>query len=185
MSSDGESAGHSLVKVLTELLWLIDGHHGSLKDQSCPVPVVFSSYTGYNVPEYSKHRKRSIGNLSAESLNALNRSLFSTLHANFWKRKYWQLFHLDVQSLAGSIAQYSDYLNMQNKIMLVRHKSMMPIRSLANSVTLSYHKATRLALFHDSSNWILFLRMLLSMSIFSLVIIFQVVPGSNINSCNP
>ena len=60
--------GTALLKSLLSYCGLY-GHHGSLKDQSCPVPVVFSSYTGYNVPEYSKHRKRSIGNLSAESLN--------------------------------------------------------------------------------------------------------------------
>ena len=145
---------------------------------------MFSSYTGYNVPEYSKHRKRSIGNLSAESLNALNQSLFSILQANYWKRKYWQLFHLDVQSLAGSIVQYSDYLNMQNK-MLVWHKSMMPIRSLANSVTLSYHKATRLALFPQFLELDSLLENAAEYEHFFLVIIFQVIPGSNINSCNP
>ena len=57
LSSDGESAGHNLVRVLTDLLWLIDGHHGTLKDWSCPVPLVFSSFTGYNAPERSKLRK--------------------------------------------------------------------------------------------------------------------------------
>ena len=57
------------------------------------------------------------------------------------------MFHLDVQSLAGSIAQYSDYLNRQNKKMLLQHESVVPIRTLANSVTLPYHKATRLTLF--------------------------------------
>ena len=96
LSSDGESAGHNLVRVLTDLLWLIDGHHGTLKDQSCPVPLVFSSFTGYNAPERSKHRKRTIGNLSAEPLKALNQSLFSIL-ANYSKHKNWQMFHLDVQ----------------------------------------------------------------------------------------
>lgn len=61
LSADGKLAGQNLLKILTDLLWLIDGHHKSLKDQSCPIPVVFSSFTGYNVPERSKHRKGLLG----------------------------------------------------------------------------------------------------------------------------
>ena len=53
-----ESSGHSLVKVLTDLLWHIDGHHATFSDQSCAIPLVFANFIGYNVSERSKHRKR-------------------------------------------------------------------------------------------------------------------------------
>ena len=48
---------------------------GTLKDQSCAIPSIFSSLAGYNMPECSKHRKRSINNLTASTLKAIRQSL--------------------------------------------------------------------------------------------------------------
>ncbi len=38
--AEAESCGQNLVRVLTDCLWHIDGHHDTLKDQSCPVPSI-------------------------------------------------------------------------------------------------------------------------------------------------
>ena len=100
------------------------------------------SMGSYDVPERSKHRKRSLQNLSSDTLKAHSHSLFSILQGSYWKRKHWQGFHVEVQSLAGSITQYTDYLNRQNKKMLLRHVSEVPMRNLADSMSISYHKAT-------------------------------------------
>ena len=54
--------GEELVSCLTETLWYIDGHHDIFKSRSFPIPDCFDTFTGYNTPEASKHRKRQIGN---------------------------------------------------------------------------------------------------------------------------
>ena len=71
-SAKAESSGQNLVKMLTDCLWYIDGHHDSLKKQSCPVPPIFGPFTGYNVPERSKHRKRTTTNLSSDILKVVS-----------------------------------------------------------------------------------------------------------------
>ncbi|CAB4028703.1 Hypothetical predicted protein [Paramuricea clavata] len=62
LSSDVDSSGNALVQNLTDCLWYIDGHHQVLKKQGCSIPVIFSSFTGYNQPQASKHRNNR-GNL--------------------------------------------------------------------------------------------------------------------------
>ena len=73
--AEAESSGQNLVKMLTDYLWHTDGHHDTLKKQLCPVP----PFTGYNMPERSKHRKRTTSNLSLYILKAVPRSFFSLL----------------------------------------------------------------------------------------------------------
>ena len=63
----------------------------------------FFSFTGYN-PECSKHRKRSIVNLSASTLKEVGQSLFSDLGGSYWKRRHWHSFYyFIILSIAGSI----------------------------------------------------------------------------------
>ena len=140
--AEAESSGHSLVKVLTDLLWHIDGHHATFSDQSCVIPSIFANFSGYNVPERSKHRKRKMGNLSSDPLKALSHSLFSILQGNYWKRPPWQEFCREIEALAGSISQYVDYLDRQNKEMTLKHMSEVPVRSITDSITVPYVKAT-------------------------------------------
>ena len=52
------------VRMLSDVLWYINGQHTKLSERSCEVPVIFSQFTGYNNPERSKHRKRAITSLS-------------------------------------------------------------------------------------------------------------------------
>ena len=83
-----------------------------------------------------------MANLSSNPLKALSHSLFSVLQGNYWKRDPWQEFRKEVESLAGSIAQYVDYLDMQNKKMTLKHMSEVPVRSIADTITVTYVKAT-------------------------------------------
>ena len=137
----------NLVKLLTDCLWHIDGHHDMLKKQSCPVPPIFGPFTGYNMPERSKHRKRTTSNLSSDILKAVSQSLFSLLQGSYSKRKPWQNFSNEVESLAGSLAQYADYLERQNKKSKLRHALVVPVRQLSDSIMLNYVKATTGSLF--------------------------------------
>lgn len=51
-----DSTGKNLVKTIMECLWYVDGHHEKLKKPSAPIPNYFGRFTGYNLPELSKHR---------------------------------------------------------------------------------------------------------------------------------
>ena len=39
--SEVASSGQNLVKLLTDTLWYLDGHHDTMKKHSCPIPEVF------------------------------------------------------------------------------------------------------------------------------------------------
>ncbi len=142
--AEAESCRKKLVNVLTDCLWHVDGSHDTLKAQSCPIPTIISRFGGYNTPEHSKHRKRNTSNLSSDTLKALSRSLFPLLHRNYWKRTPWLNFGKEVESVAGSMAQYADKQNKRSKL---QHVSDIPVRQLSDYITLTYVKATTASVF--------------------------------------
>ena len=71
--------GEQLVQGLTETLWYVDGHHEVIKSRSGEIPSVFTSFTGYNLSETSKHRKQQVGNMLREVLQQHSRQLFVSL----------------------------------------------------------------------------------------------------------
>lgn len=76
-------ASLSLVRTVVDILWLIDGHHDVFNSRSYPIPSLFSHFTGFNMPELSKHRKRAISNMSYHSLKLNSDALFGCLHAGY------------------------------------------------------------------------------------------------------
>ena len=78
--------------------------------------------------------------MQCDILSGIHRSLFSLLQASFWQQKQWKPFHADVVSLAWSIAQYCDYLNVQCKKVKLAHQSPTPVRTLADSMCVKYVK---------------------------------------------
>jgi len=60
--------GTLFVRALSSALWYIDGHHHTLKEAGCPVPEMFSGFSGFNRPEISQDRKRSVMNMEAKIL---------------------------------------------------------------------------------------------------------------------
>ena len=62
--SEVVGVGEVFVKALVDTLWYVDGHHHVLKNRSHEVPESLQHFTGYNVLESSKHRKRKVQKLS-------------------------------------------------------------------------------------------------------------------------
>ena len=60
--------GKSFISDLCNVLCYVDGHHEILASRSCQSPSLFKSFKGFNKPELSKHRKKSISNMSKEKL---------------------------------------------------------------------------------------------------------------------
>ena len=143
-TSEADTLGANLVQALCDLLWYIDGHHDTLKQQQCPIPKVFSTFIGYNIPETSKHRKRTISNISSDYLKPIVSSLFSILQSSYWKKESWKKFHGDVQALTAAIHQYIGHLDRQNKKVAVRHSSTVPVRTMGDAISIKYIKSTKI-----------------------------------------
>ena len=84
--SEVDSVGINLVKTLQECLWYIDGRHKNFEKQSCPIPAIFSRFVGFNLPEKSKHRKCTHGNMQHDTLSVIHQFLFGLLQIPFLQR---------------------------------------------------------------------------------------------------
>lgn len=60
----------SFVYKLGKILWYIDGQHATLESRTKKLPDIFRALSGYNRPELSKHRKRTIENLKSSILKS-------------------------------------------------------------------------------------------------------------------
>lgn len=121
------SVGNSFLDKLTNIFWYIDGHAKTMARESVSkLPTVFSKLNGYNCPELSKHRKRSIGNLSEEKLSTLIRELKEVLQCmNFVADSNpWSQMRIDVLILAQILDDYCSYL--RNKNTLVKKIQLTP-----------------------------------------------------------
>ena len=53
------------LRILTDVLWVLDGHQATLRERCCVIPVIFNQFANFNRPELSKQRKRSNSSLSS------------------------------------------------------------------------------------------------------------------------
>ena len=132
-----EKYGKPFLIDLCNTLWYIDGHHHVLKSRSCPIPSMFSQFVGFNKPELSKHRKRSISNMSQEKLTECALQLQEHAWSSWMQHTNWQSFRDDLLSLIESISSYSSYLQIRNKSMKLHHASTTPA-SFSDSTILKY-----------------------------------------------
>ena len=130
--------GFNTVCTLCDVLWYLDGHYSTLAERSCTVPLVFHQFSGYNRPELSKHRKRKVGALCAESLRSHSQRLFGNLQGVFWNTGTWVKFKSEVELLAKSLAKYADMLSSKRVAMSLVHSSQQPVRSVGNSMSVLY-----------------------------------------------
>ena len=145
-SSEVDGSGVHLVSSLTECLWYIDGHHHVFMNQACHIPEVFKLLVGYNTPEASKHRKRTIQNMSGSTISSLASSLFGCLQGGYWKRPEFTAFLPHVEQLARAMAEYSNYLVSQNKRMKACHSSETAIRQLSDSLSVQVVQSSAVSL---------------------------------------
>ena len=97
----------------------------------------FNSQTN-NRPDLSKHRKRKVGGLCAETLRSHSQRLFGNLQCVFWNLGTWVKFKSEVELLAKSLAKYADMLSSKRVAMSLIHSSQQPVRSVGNSMSVLY-----------------------------------------------
>ena len=115
-----------------------------LEKWSCRIPLIFSKFQGYNVPEMSKHRKRDHSNMNSSELKTLSSDLFTVLLCPFWKQPQWLTFKVHVEGLAKCLLDYSEYLGESNKKMKQHHLATVPSRQLATNLSISFLPVTDL-----------------------------------------
>ena len=142
-SDEVDTLGVNFVKSLTEVLWYIDGHHATFSSRGYHIPSSFATFQGYNVPELSKHRKRTSSNMSATTLHALAEKLFRLLHSNYFMRGGWGTMREECEVLAHSLQKYALMLQEKNKCMKEVHSSPIPWRSIAKGLDVYYLKPTK------------------------------------------
>ena len=102
---------------LTETLWYIDGHVKTIeRESSSKIPEIFIKFTGYNCPELSKHKKRTISNLSKSKLSTLSISLKDEIQCIKFINDYkpWSTLRVNILKLAQAIEDYTTYLRAKN-----------------------------------------------------------------------
>lgn len=130
--------GKPFVQDLCHILWYLDGHHDVMASRSCPIPSALSHFVGFNKPELSKHRKRSISNLNHNKLDEYAFVLQEYLISSWMQQEEWVLFRKSLQTLFESLASYSSYLATRNKAMKVHHASPEPAVSFSDAFSLKH-----------------------------------------------
>ena len=130
--------GSNFVRTLCDVLWYIDGHYSTFAECNCAIPLVFHQFSGYNRPELSKHRKRKVGAMCADTLRSHSQRLFGNLQGGFWNTNTWVKFKSEVELLAKSLAKYADMLSSKRVAMSLIHSSQQPVRNVGNSMSILY-----------------------------------------------
>ena len=134
---DSNDVADRFASSITEALWYLDGHHDLLSERSTTIPDFFSQFQGYNQPERSKHRKRTMTNLSYSVLEQHVDVLSSCLQCTYWDSSLpWRQFKTVVMSFVESLVGYMEHLSKKQKISFRNHRSPTPIRSLGDNIQL-------------------------------------------------
>ena len=96
----------NLVSLLQDILWYVDGHHHVFKERATDLLACFKSFTLYNTPHFSKHRKRLTSNMSAEQLRDFALDLSIILQESYWEQPQWIEVKSHFIALADSLSSY-------------------------------------------------------------------------------
>ena len=136
--NDPEVYGKPFLLDLCSVLWYLDGHHEVFASRSCPIPMLFKSFAGFNKPELSKHRKRSISNMNRDKLLAYSAVLQGHIMSSWMQQSEWSFLKEGLLSLIESLASYASYLSVRNKMMKQYHSSPEPPVSFSDSSSLQF-----------------------------------------------
>ena len=87
---------------------------------------------------YSSTGRGRSTNLSLLMLKSLASSLFQNFQASFWSNTSFTYLHQYTRTLTQSLANYSDYLSSQNKMMKTLQAQAVPVRQLSDALLIKY-----------------------------------------------
>lgn len=130
--------GKPFIMDLCNTLWYIDEHHGVFSSRSCSIPDLFLPFNGYNKPELSKHRKRSISNMNRDQLLEYATVLQEYATSSWIEQPQWSNFKPALLQLIESLSAYASYLSVRNKAMKICHDSTAPVVNFSDASALRY-----------------------------------------------
>ncbi len=131
-------------KLVRDVLWYIDGHHNVFAERAIQLPPLFQSFSKYNVPHLSKHRRRRTFNISSMQLKSFVQELCTILDLCYWERPCWKELKVSVSQLCESLAAYVEYLTQKNKRVKLNHRSPTPVREVSSNLKIKYIPSTDL-----------------------------------------
>ena len=130
--TDVETKGKCLLNTLADALWMIDGHLETFASRSHAIPPEFARFSGYNVPEASKHKRKTLERTAVE-VNA--RKLFELLEKPWMSSGRCSAIREPVENLAQSLHGYSAYLLSQSTKVAANHALLHPVHMDDNFIT--------------------------------------------------
>ena len=115
--SEGEKnfLGPQFVNTLSMVLWQIDGNHKTLETRGCDVPLLLSTFSGYNMPELKKKRKITADTLKEPLLSSNATSLLQLSNQAYIKSGPWKSIRESILCLATNLRKYCTYLKEQRE----------------------------------------------------------------------
>ena len=120
----GSRLGKCFLLKLRDALWYIDGHHAAFENCSLPIPEILKSFSGYNNPELSKHRKRKVGNTNYDVSISRVSHLKESLPTSWIQQERWRTLHEIIDELATSLDDYTTYLHQQSRTVKQKQDSL-------------------------------------------------------------
>ena len=102
--------GSSLINVVSDTLWYIDGHHETLKRQGCSIPVEFSHFQNFNTPESHGHKRKASGNLSSTNLHVYILQLSNVVACAYMRSLQWESVRVVIEKLLSALSKYHSML---------------------------------------------------------------------------
>ena len=104
-------------------MWYVDGHHTTLKERACGVPVELSHLGGYNCPEIHGHKRKTSLSLTKEKVNSHSISLLHLTEQGYMKSKQWSSHRKIILTFAMSLRKYANIFETMNFNMQEIHAS--------------------------------------------------------------
>ena len=118
----GDTHGKKFISNLCDVLWYIDGHHEILEPRSCAIPTPLNTFTGYNTPEKSKHRKQQAGNLNVDVLLKHVDMLKESQITSWIQQSRWNELQESIHTLTAVLNDYCIYMKQKYKRAKARHE---------------------------------------------------------------
>lgn len=106
---------------------MVKGCHDRFSKQSKPIPVVFTEFPRFNLPEQSKPRRAETANMGAADLRGYSNQLFRKLEQPWLKKQAWKEVADAVHQLACSLHDYATLLLKKRQEVATNHAKLFPV----------------------------------------------------------
>ena len=120
------------MKILTDTLWALDGHHHKFVDANRvdKIPDCFSYQEPFRALKSNGMTKKKPKPLNKDDLDIMSMNLLKLLETKEMKKSRFERLAWDIKKLSKSLIQYSDYLDNKNRSSNENHACSVPVATL-------------------------------------------------------